>query len=324
MPITHQKPLSPNASKPRVPGRPPVAKAPPKVPIARIATEEELVHPRILLIGPSGNGKSYLLGMLNELYIQAGTNGIYTFDCDKGYMTWRNAGFSVPFNVYVDKDPRKPNAWDDLNNDIEAFEEAPHGYGAIGIDSEKTLQAMMLTYIIKYNELEGRRRQKYWALTTENDFGVLAGVIRQFFPQFINISAHMGLVMTMHTTLMKEEDTGRLVQLPAVTGKIMQSVGGYFDEMWYVKVSGYGNSMKRVVQVHSSPEITCKTRITGLKSELSFEDAVRAIRDNYGIKPGALLLQDITKDKDKNDNDNANDEVNNDEVNDEKDIPSTS
>lgn len=37
------------------------------------ATEMPVIHPRILLVGEGGAGKTYTLGLLHELYKRVGT-----------------------------------------------------------------------------------------------------------------------------------------------------------------------------------------------------------------------------------------------------------
>jgi hypothetical protein len=253
------------------------------------ATEIAVIHPRLLIMSEYGQGKTHLLGMLHELYKRAGTKGMKDYDFDGGYPTLAANNFDVEVELCVDKKPQQPLAWQHFSDDTEKFVKDNQGYGILGIDSLTTLQQTVMNKVIQINPLKDRRFAGSINLTTQNDFGVLVGIMMQFFPQLINLSEHMAIALTCHIRLESNTDNdGKIIGAPkwypAITGRSLPTqIGLYFNEVIMCKTLGYGNAAKHLIQTSKDDKISLKSQIRNVPFELPFESYIIRLAYSYKI-----------------------------------------
>jgi hypothetical protein len=261
------------------------------------ATEIIGIHPRLLIMGEYGQGKTHLLGMLHDMYKRVGTKGMTLYDFDSGYPTLTANNFDVEVQVCVDKKPQQPSAWQHFSDDTERFVKDNQGYGILGIDSLTTLQQTVMNKVIQLNPLKDRRFTGSINLTTKNDFGVLVGIMMQFFPQLINLSEHMAVALTCHIRLESDTDSeGKTIGppkwYPAITGRSLPTqIGLYFNEAIMCKTLGYGNAAKHLIQTSKDDKISLKSQIKGVPFELTFEEYVVRLAYSYKILDKNQLIE---------------------------------
>jgi hypothetical protein len=257
-----------------------------------IATEAPVVHPRFMILGDPGSGKTYLLGLFHELYKKYGnTKGLYLYDFDSGYPTLRSAGFDVTVELCVDVNSDDPKAWALFANDTEKFEKDSQGYGIVAADSFTTLQNALFNDICKFNVLKDRRSFHKVKLTTQNDFGVFARTVtNQFFPQYIRLCEKMAVALTVHTELLKEEGQPPRI-LPRVMGQALSGsvLGLYFNEVILCKVTGTGSNATRMIQTGKDFQVDLKSQAKAMPFELTPIEYVFRIGVAYGILKGDMI-----------------------------------
>ena len=206
------------------------------------------------------------------------------FDFDGGFPTLTTAGFDVELEVLLDKKPQNPQAFLRFQSITEKFVADSQGYGILAIDSLTTLQAAAMNQVIRINPLKDRRFAGTLNLTTQNDFGVLVGLLNQFFPQFIALSEHMALALTCHMRLEQDELTKQIRFYPAVSGRALPTqIHAWFNEVWWVKTEGQSGMSKRVVQTASDFQISLKTQIKDMPFTCSPEEACERLALAYRL-----------------------------------------
>lgn len=259
------------------------------------ASELKLLFPRIFILGASGSGKTYLIGLIHEMTKKyADTNGVFLGDFDKGNPTLKRPEFEdIDIKVYVDPDPNKPVAWKEFCNDSETIyvEADINKYAFIAGDSFTTIQNAMFNDIIK--EMTGKiikNRMMYGkiGMTDKSDYGVFErAVTNDFFPEFIKICDKMGAILTVHTELMQiEKEPPRI--MPKVKGNALgaDTIMLYFNESIMCKLVGTGSSVQRRIQTISDFQVSLKSQTPGMPAELSYEEYVFRIGCHYGFLKG--------------------------------------
>jgi len=244
---------------------------------------------RILLMGPYGIGKTYLIGYFNKRLQELTGKGIKDFDFDLGWPTLKNAGFNVDGISYVIDPDNMGSAFDEFDIDFHQYLNDPHGYGGFAIDSLTTLQACTMDYVFRENVRVGgesinRRRVGRTQLATENDYGALVVIMGQLLPQILQISRHSIFIMTAHTRMMEDKASGEMKIMPAISGRSLPSqIGGWFNEVWYLRAEGYRGDVTRLAQTASGGQVDCKTQIAGMPYDLPVLTAAEKALVAYGI-----------------------------------------
>lgn len=244
------------------------------------ATEIMICFPRILLVGDYGTGKTYFLGKLHKRLCNLNSKGLYLLDHDLGYPTLRSAKFDVETELFYDKDPRYPNAWEQTIERITEFEEDNRGYHFAAIDSLTSLHTAAMNYVISINEIKGRYIGRI-RMANLNDFGVLVNIFGQFFPQLLRISLKMGFILTAHIREREHPVTKEVELFPAIAGKSLPSqIGDWFNEVWHIFIDNKG---ERIIQTRSGNRIDCKTQIAEMPEYLPVDEALNKLFIGYGL-----------------------------------------
>ena len=181
---------------------------------------------RFLPYGDFGEGKTYAVGIIDKILKEQGTKGVYIFDFDHGIKTLETAGFSVDYNTYVDFDKKSPRAFAEFNRDFREFEKDNQGYGAVCIDSLTTLQRTMMYEVFRINPTKRQVLTGGGSMASQNDYGVLIEFLMQLFPQLIQVSHHMHVILTAHLRERQNETTSVIEYVPGVIGKSLPSSMG--------------------------------------------------------------------------------------------------
>ena len=243
------------------------------------------IHSRYLLYGNYGCGKTYMLGIIDDILKKLGTKGLYIFDFDHGIKTLSTAGFSVDYDRYVDFVPKKPHAFNDFKNRFTDFESDTHGYGGLAIDSLTTLERVLGYEVLNENVTTRKDAGRLGKKFTLNDFGLLIEIMHQLLSQLINVSHHMDVFVTAHLKERQNPISDAMEFVPAITGKALpSSIGLWFNEVWHI----YSMKRKieeskkkdeteilRVAQTVSGDRYSCKTQTAGLPPHVEVSRALR-------------------------------------------------
>lgn len=242
--------------------------------------EAPVVPLRLLFMGPFGVGKTYAIGYLSHRLVELTGKGLKLFDFDLGWQTLKSSGFSVDITSYLVNPNKKGEAFEEFDTDFHAYLADPGAYGGFGIDNLTTFQACGMDYVFSINKITRR----LGILANENDYGVLVTTLTQVLPQILQISRHSVFVMTAHTRMMENKDTGEVKIMPAISGRSLPSqLGGWFNEVWFMKAEGYRNEVQRLAQTMSGNQVDCKSQITGMPFELPILVAIEKALIAYGI-----------------------------------------
>jgi hypothetical protein len=262
-------------------------------------TLDNTVHvpTRLLLMSPYGGGKTWLTGYIAKRMQEMTGKLMKGFDFDLGWQTLKSNNFSVDLLSYVLEPGSFGVAWDEFDTDFHRYLSDPGEYCGFIIDSLTTLQGCAMDYVFRENDIKRRKVGKF-QLTNENDFGALVTMLMQVLPQILKISSRSLFIMTAHTRLIEDKVSGGVRMAPAVSGRALPSqLGGWFNEVWYLKAEGYRDDVVRTAQTMSDSTVDCKTQIGGMPFDLPVIAAVEAMFIAYGINkdPSNEILSMLEK-----------------------------
>ena len=206
---------------------------------------------RGLIYGPSGNGKTSLLGQL-ALYDEF--RPVYVFDWDLRIGALRSR---LPVDVwpFVESDPYRDGniggeAFTYMQAKMEKLESL--GFKSVIIDSYTFAMKGMMNRVLA---LDGKavtstpQLQNYMAQMSLAEDTVARACGRKF-----------NFFITCHEDTSKDEMTGRLFKAVDLTGKMAQRIPGYFNEMWHCEVSQQaGKEPQFVVRTKSDQTFGART-----------------------------------------------------------------
>jgi hypothetical protein len=263
------------------------------------ADEYPLIFPRIFILGPSGSGKTHLIGLIHEMTKHyASTNGVYLGDFDNGYPTLRNRKNvgDIKTKLYIDPDPDKPESWKDFCADSEEIYKNydEYKFAFLACDSFTTVQNAMFNDIIKKMTgliVKNRIRYGKIGMTDKSDYGVFErAVTNDFFPEFIKICDKMGAILTVHTELIAEDGQAAKIQ-PKVKGNALggDTIMLYFNEAIMCKSIGTGSNTQRRIQTTSDFQVSLKSQVPGMPTDVTFEEYVFRMGVHFGFLKGGML-----------------------------------
>jgi hypothetical protein len=211
-----------------------------------ITHPEEALFSKSLFFGPSGNGKTRLLGTAMQ---DERTRPMLYLDYEGGASTL--AGLNV--------DMVRIRKWDDFSDTYnELLRNITNGtniYKSVGIDSisETHLQAL-LTIL----DNEGTSRRNPDALQ-QGDYGTAQIQMRRLLRKFRDLPLHV-----FFTSLAKDVlEPGTLaVKKPALPGQMADELPGIMDVVGYLglKARGEGEDPERLLCLKNYPQFRCKVR----------------------------------------------------------------
>lgn len=206
----------------------------------------------ILLVADSGAGKTTFLGTIPDIFIVDTDAGVGTL---RGkaveYQTFKDAPFGMQtvnptmksrgFYKYGEAWP----AFVKLLNEIgDKIDKGTWNGRPLGLDSLTTLMNLATNYVNKQNNRspsDGLRIQ---------DWGQLISLVETVIDQLT--AWPIMLVATAHI----QRDTNQMLDtvelLPLLPGKFAGKIGIYFNETYYIKVSGTGDDRKRALITQQS------------------------------------------------------------------------
>ena len=242
--------------------------------------EQELAPPRILLMGPYGVGKTFLIGQADVLLKDSGKKGLYLFDFEK-QNTLRANNFSVEFDYYFDKPGEvKGGGLKRFGDDFTKFEYNPNGFGGFAIDNLTPMIAEAMRYNISINP----SKRHLGFMPSFQDQGIVIKLMENILPQLLAVSTHSVLICTAHLRELTSEKTGETTVLPFVPGKSLPYlIGGFFTEVWRVYAIRDQGTIVRCVQTVNDGRFGCKSQTVGMPEYAIAHEALKLCFQQAGI-----------------------------------------
>lgn len=235
-------------------------------------------HPKILIVGDAGTGKTRFMGSIPDVFV---------FDHDAGMASNRDRSVEyetikdAPYKSRVTSKERGVHPWgtgwphfikrlNEIGDDIDQGK----GPAAIGVDSLTTLSDICMNYVLKGDSKEaGKIQIQHWGAQIQ----LMQMVMDQLTAWPVTI------VMSAHIQRNTNNVTEVVEMLPLLTGKLAGKVPIYFDEVWYAQVSGSGDKKSFTLQTESKGMVKqARSRFnvpTGTETDWS------AVAPFFGIEP---------------------------------------
>lgn len=176
---------------------------------------------KILLVGPSGVGKTHMAGTFSKPYF---------FDFDGGMLTLRGKNISYDtFTSYVDIEPKL--------NEVEEGDK----YDTLVFDSITRLADLLMDRIQELN-LSGSKKErtstKMFAYTpppTIPEYMIFMGNMSNLLDQILAIPKH--IIFTAHEEMMQDSLTDEIDRWPLIVTKMRFRISNYFDESYRLTVN---------------------------------------------------------------------------------------
>ncbi len=133
----------------------------------------------------------------------------------------------VEYDTYIDANLKQPKACNAMEAQLAALQEDLDGIETVVVDSLTTLSDLAMNRILALNGRAGGTPQLQDWLQQMN-------WLKNFILQVKALPCHV--VFIAHEQIEKDELTGKLEALPALTGKMAGKVGLYFDEVYSAQV----------------------------------------------------------------------------------------
>lgn len=146
-----------------------------------------------------------------------------------------------------------------------AAEEGKFPYKTLVIDSLTTASDRLMEYLMSQNPGIKRTVTKGGQAPALQDYGVFRIFMKQFISEVINFPCNV--IFTAHIETVKDEDSGRVLNIPMLTGKLAKELPIYFEEVYLAKVAGEGAQRKYMLQTQSDRKFNCRTQ-RGLPVEI--------------------------------------------------------
>lgn len=132
-------------------------------------------------------------------------------------------------------------------------------YETVIIDTFSELQKRDIDDIVKADFRKNPGREPF---PIGPDYNKNTEHLRQIAAAFRDLDKH--LVVICHGKDEKDERTGTILTRPNLTPKLASTMMGIFDIVGHMTATGEGETRKRHLQVHPTPQVQAKTRIGGL------------------------------------------------------------
>jgi len=229
-----------------------------------LKTDENI---KILLFGESGVGKTCFASKF------PGPTHYYDFDLKVGSVKSFTQDIGhITYDQYPASKTNPGEAGQRFNDDMGKLKQlATSGdfpYKTIVIDSLTTLSDRIMSYLMKSNPGIKRVITQGAQAPALQDYGVFRIFMKQFIAEILSFPCNV--VMIAHIDIVKDENTGQLLRVPMLTGKLAKELPIYFEEVYYAYVEGEGTTRKHMLQTQSDRKFNCRTQ-RGLPAKLELD-----------------------------------------------------
>ena len=249
---------------------------------ATLSTDAGPTFARYLWYGDYGEGKTYMIGILNEMLKERGTRGCFGMDFDGAMRNvLKSAEISMPVKTYLGDD-----AYNTFENDIAQFYTSNQGFGALIIDPLTAFERIIMKKVLRVNpisrHLKGKMNALPYGTMSIQDYGIAFEIILNILQFLQSVSLHMHVVMTAHIIERQNPVTTVTEFLPSISGKKMpSSIGRWFNEVWRIHSEMVKGDIGRYAQTASFDKFKCKSQVKGMPYDLPVVAALEKTLDAY-------------------------------------------
>ena len=200
----------------------------------------------ILLYAASGGGKTWTLGTFRE------AGPMYVFDFDEGMTTLM--GKDIEYDIYKDNivNGVALSGAEKMDKKLNEFDkECP--FSTLCLDSLTTYSQSRLLHLCKVNN---------HPKPTLHEYGLLVEDLRKLLKNLPARFPDKHIIVTAHEELVKDEIMGTVTYKPLIVGKKLPGeVPVYFQEMYRLKVEGFGEKSKYTMLTSSGANYDAKSRL---------------------------------------------------------------
>lgn len=227
----------------------------------------------ILLVGDSGTGKTCFAG--------TAPGRIHVCDFDgkigslAGHLKVNNSEAldRISYEQYLPSKltPGKQGGlFDQAMRDLEKLDPEDFPYDTLVVDSLTTMSDEIMKLIMKSNPGITRYNTKIAQAPALQDYGLFRTYMKSVISTVLSFPCHV--IFTAHIERSKDEMTGRIVQLPMLTGKLAAELPIYFDEVYKTVVDTDKNGkVQYMAQTQADKQFNCRTQISGLPAMIPLD-----------------------------------------------------
>jgi hypothetical protein len=269
----------------------------------KVTTPDEKRFAKVLIFGPSGQGKTYLLGTAQA---DPRTYPMLLIDFEGGAETL--AGLDI--------DVARIKKWGDYDQVYEALSgdhwtldgsslKKGERYRSVAIDSISETHLFALLHIL---DEEGQSRRDP-ELLEQRDYGKASVQMRRLLREFRDLELHV--FYTAHAKEVEERGVGK-VKVPALAGQMAEEVVGLMSIVGYLALGeDEEGEVFRVLVLQNSPQHRTKIR-TPWGADAAPDEidhpTVTNILDAVGVTDDGSTPEPIVDEEDNNEEENDEDE----------------
>lgn len=175
-------------------------------------------------------------------------------DIDKGVSTLRGRDFD--YEDFADIEPLK--VYDAVLKFLDMVK-VDQKYETIVLDTFNRLD-YYLNLTIKPT---GKFEFGEWGMKLQKNTELLLKLLT------INLVNQKNVLVLVHAAMDKDDNTGRMALMPALQGAIQKSIGGYFDENYYIEKVVKGNKREFILSLENRDLIQAGSRFMEFTGELT-------------------------------------------------------
>lgn len=215
------------------------------IPTLHLTTPDQIRKLNALFYGPTGNGKTRLLGTAQD---DPRTSPMLFVDFEGGTSTL--AGKDI--------DIQRILKWEDFDDVVNFLRFSDHKYKSVGVDSVSESHVFSLLQL-----LDSDRRRAIPDLLEQGDYGIALVQMRRLFRRFRDLPIHF-----MATSLVKDDVDPAIgkVYKPALVGALADEAPGIFDIVSYLGTAQLKDTdevtrLHRVLVLQNYPAYRVKSRV---------------------------------------------------------------
>jgi len=202
---------------------------------------------KCLVLGDSGTGKS--------IFASSFPTPGYIFNFDKGILSYRGLDFDY------DDFENSPKGWIDFEVKFKEIHQLMTGdnppYKTIIVDSTTTWSALAMFRALQLDPKRSPTNGPLWNVHYGMVRNLMEGRIRQMLDFKSNV------VVIGHLQVKEDQESGGILIVPLLTGKLAFEAPGMFDEVYYTRTKKTNDGLQWLIQTVAMGRGRGRSRLSG-------------------------------------------------------------